>query len=82
MTVAGWLLHRAVTQRADVCECVLQVARAMGKKLIVVYESDVRHGGGSDYVALCREATGNRWPECAPMADTHPGRPRLGVYLF
>jgi hypothetical protein len=48
------------------CRLEASVARAMGKQLIVVYESDSRHGGNSDYIALCREATDSRWPEYLP----------------
>ena len=39
-----------------------QVAKALGKELVVVYESDPRHHGNADYLQLAREAT-KKYPQ-------------------
>ena len=39
------------------CRLEASVAMALGKPLIVVYESDPRHHGSADYVQLARHAT-------------------------
>ena len=44
------------------CRLEASVARALGKPLIVVFESDPRHYGNSDYVQLAREAT-RKYPQ-------------------
>jgi hypothetical protein len=39
------------------CRLEAQVARELGKELIVVYESDPRHGGDANFIQLVNEAT-------------------------
>ena len=48
------------------CRLESSVARALRKKLIVVYEPDERHGGMGDYVALVDAAT-RKYPEFREM---------------
>ena len=39
------------------CRLEAQVARKLGKELIVVYESDPRHGGNANFIQLVNDAT-------------------------
>jgi hypothetical protein len=44
------------------CRLEASVARALNKPLVVLFESDPRHHGHSDYVQLARQAT-HKYPQ-------------------
>ncbi len=45
------------------CRLEATVARRLNRPLVVVYESDARHGGEPDYGKLVESCCGKKYPE-------------------